>query len=78
MLSESFNFEATPSTFLFEDIHEKKMRIAMGKAFEELRENAHVDNYLAGSFKLPQKAEDNLSSDVNVPEPKVRTARSPK
>ncbi len=34
---------------LSEDILEKKMRIAMGRAFNKLRDNAQIDNFLKGT-----------------------------
>ena len=34
---------------LSEDILEKKMRIAMGRAFSRLRDNAQIDNFLKGT-----------------------------
>ncbi len=34
---------------LRKDIHEKKLRIAMAEQFEKLRENAQIDNFLAGT-----------------------------
>jgi len=34
---------------LRKDIHEKKLRIAMAEQFEELRENAQIDNFLVGT-----------------------------
>ena len=43
---------------LYRDIHEKKLRIAMAKTFDQLKEDsAHVDNFLAGNIKLPKKEE---------------------
>lgn len=40
--------------FIYEDIHEKKQRIAMGREFERLQEEAHVDNFLAGTSHRPK------------------------
>ena len=40
---------------LYEDIHEKKMRIAMGKYFRNLQNIAHIDNYLAGTVHSPKR-----------------------
>ncbi|MEM9660632.1 MAG: peptidylprolyl isomerase, partial [Planctomycetota bacterium] len=43
---------------LYRDIFEKKLRIAMGKKFEEIQANARVDNYLAGISNAPAKRAD--------------------
>ena len=40
---------------LCNDIHEKKMRIAMGKYFRNLQNTAHIDNYLAGTVHSPKR-----------------------
>ena len=37
------------------DIHEKKLRVAMGKAFENIKDNSHVDNFLTGEMKASNK-----------------------
>jgi parvulin-like peptidyl-prolyl isomerase len=39
---------------IFEDIHEKKLRVEMASAFENLREGAMIDNYLAGTSHSPK------------------------
>jgi hypothetical protein len=40
---------------LYRDIVEKKTRMAMGECFEDLQDNATVDNYLAGTTRSPKK-----------------------
>ena len=65
------NFEEVKK-FLFEDIHEKKMRIAMAETFKQMKDNAHVDNYLAGNIKLPKKDQLDAEADARIPVPKVR------
>jgi hypothetical protein len=40
---------------LYRDIHEKKLRMAMGQKFEEINARARVDNYLAGTSHQPPK-----------------------
>jgi parvulin-like peptidyl-prolyl isomerase len=57
--------------FLYEDIHEKKLRIAMARTFEQLKENAHIDNYLVGNIKLPKIKAQDAEADARVPVPKV-------
>lgn len=38
---------------LLQDIMEKKIRVAMGKRYDEIYRNARVDNYLAGTTQAP-------------------------
>ena len=40
---------------LVRDIFEKKLRLAMSRKFDELRENSRIDNYLAGTSHAPHK-----------------------
>ncbi len=40
---------------LHRDIFEKKLRMAMGRKFEEINERARVDNYLAGTSQAPEQ-----------------------
>ncbi len=56
---------------LYRDIHEKKMRLIMAKTFEDMQENAKVDNFLAGTSKLPKREEQALVEDPDVPQPKI-------
>ena len=39
---------------LHEDIHEKKLRMAMAEQFTNLQEAAQIDNYLAGTSQSPR------------------------
>lgn len=41
--------------FLMADLQEKKLRIEMAKRFDELKAQAKVDNYLAGTSNAPQQ-----------------------
>ncbi len=59
---------------LYADIHEKKLRVAMGKAFENIKDNSHVDNFLTGEMKasnkrVPQSPE--AAAPKGMPVPKV-------
>jgi parvulin-like peptidyl-prolyl isomerase len=40
---------------LYEDIFEKKLRMAMSNKFEEIRSHARIDNYLAGTSQSPDR-----------------------
>ncbi len=42
---------------IFEDVHEKKLRLAMGDCFQQLQDEATIDNYLAGSSRVPKRQE---------------------
>lgn len=61
---------------LHRDIFEKKLRMAMGRKFEEINERARVDNYLAGTSQAPAKpkAEQPVRTDAAV-RPTVGTTR---
>ncbi len=56
---------------LYRDIHEKKLRLAMAKTFDDLKDASRIDNYLSGTSKVPKKEEQNLSVEPGVPLPKV-------
>jgi parvulin-like peptidyl-prolyl isomerase len=40
---------------LYQDIFEKKLRMAMGTKFDDIKENARIDNFLAGTSQSPDK-----------------------
>jgi len=41
---------------LFDDIHEKKLRVAMAQEFERIKNSSQIDNFLAGTTQSPKKA----------------------
>jgi parvulin-like peptidyl-prolyl isomerase len=45
---------ADVKNLLYDDIHEKKIRLAMAEEFNRLRESAQIDNYLAGTTQSPK------------------------
>ncbi len=47
---------ASVRDLLYEDIHEKKLRLAMAEYFEQLQQSATIDNFLAGTTQSPKKA----------------------
>lgn len=60
---------------IFRDIQEKKLRVAMARAFDDLKDNSHVDNFVTGELKAPKKVERGLEEiplDPGVPLPRVR------
>ena len=40
---------------IYDDLREKKMRVAMTSEFANLEDKAHIDNYLAGTMKTPSQ-----------------------
>jgi parvulin-like peptidyl-prolyl isomerase len=41
---------------LYEDIHEKKIRLAMAEEFDRIRDSAQIDNYLAKTSQSPKSS----------------------
>jgi len=41
---------------IYEDLHEKKLRLVMAEEFTRLEDEARIDNYLAGTSKAPVKS----------------------
>jgi len=60
---------------IYRDIHEKKLRLAMARAFDNLKDGSHVDNFLTGDIKSAKKAlpPQQKSIDPGVSLPKVQT-----
>ncbi len=42
-------------SLIAEDVHEKKMRLKMTSEFDRLKDQARIDNYLAGTSQSPQR-----------------------
>jgi parvulin-like peptidyl-prolyl isomerase len=55
---------------LYQDIYEKKLRMAMAAKFEEIRSKARIDNFLAGTSQAPER----VKPDANPAAPNVDTA----
>jgi hypothetical protein len=55
---------ATVKDQLQADIHEKKLRLAMADAFENMKGEATIDNYLAGKIHAPKREKDLLAEDA--------------
>ena len=53
---------------IFEDLREKKLRLAMANCYEDLHEAATIDNYLAGTSQSPKRGN-------SAPPAKVSTLR---
>lgn len=48
---------------LYSDIFEKKLRLAMSQKFDEIRTNARIDNFLAGTSQSPERAKPEAKSN---------------
>jgi parvulin-like peptidyl-prolyl isomerase len=55
---------------LYQDIFEKKLRMAMAAKFEEIRSKARIDNFLAGTSQAPER----VKPETNPAAPNVDTA----
>jgi parvulin-like peptidyl-prolyl isomerase len=42
-------------SLIYEDVHEKKCRVAMSREFDKIKDNARIDNYLANKSQSPQR-----------------------
>ena len=51
---------------LYQDLFEKKMRLAMAEAFERVRSESRVDNYLAKTSRSPATKQASSRRDENV------------
>jgi hypothetical protein len=40
---------------LYKDLHEKKLRLAMAREFDRLKESAQIDNFLAGTSQAGRR-----------------------
>ncbi len=58
---------------LYQDIFEKKLRLAMSEKFDAIREHARIDNYLAGTSQSP----DRVKPDQAQAAPRVDSAVRP-
>jgi len=46
---------ATVRNDIYEDIHEKRLRLAMAEGFSQLQDEAAIDNYLANTTRTPKR-----------------------
>jgi len=40
---------------IYDDIHEKKLRLAMGREFERMKDESRIDNFLEGTSHAPER-----------------------
>jgi hypothetical protein len=52
---------------LYQDIFEKKLRLAMSDKFAEIRTKARIDNYLAGTSQAPERVRDQRAGTAGTP-----------
>jgi len=63
---------------LYQDIYEKKLRLAMNEKFEEIRSHARIDNYLAGTSQSPDRVKDKANTtDASRVDTAVRPTSGP-
>jgi parvulin-like peptidyl-prolyl isomerase len=63
-------------SLIYEDVHEKKMRVKMTNEFDRLKDDARIDNYLAGTSQTPQRntaRAGQRSNDVSASGPPGKT-----
>jgi parvulin-like peptidyl-prolyl isomerase len=62
---------------LYEDIYEKKLRLAMSNKFDEIRSHARIDNYLAGTSQSPERVKTDSQADTTHVDAAVRPTSGP-
>ncbi len=65
---------AEVKSLIYADIHEKKLRVAMAKAFESLKDNSQVDNFFTNEMKPKKKPlvqTPETAIETGLPIPKV-------
>ena len=62
---------------LQQDIYEKKLRIAMGEKFEEIRTRARIDNFLAGTSQAPERVKPTAGADATRVDTAVQPTAAP-
>jgi parvulin-like peptidyl-prolyl isomerase len=58
---------------LYQDIYEKKLRMAMNDKFDEIRAQARIDNFLTGTSQAPERVKPNSTAGT----PRIDTAVHP-
>ncbi len=58
-----------------DDVFEKKQRIAMARTFEELKDRARIDNWLAGTMQSPNRRVDYKTSVDAAMQPNGRQGK---
>ena len=51
---------------LYQDIFEKKLRMAMSDKFDDIRTKARIDNFLAGTSQSPDRVKPDAAGDVTT------------
>jgi hypothetical protein len=45
---------AEAKSFIYEDVHEKKLRLQMANEFDRIKDDSRIDNYLTGASQSPK------------------------
>lgn len=69
-------FDAVKSE-LYRDIHEKKLRLAMAKEFDRLKESSQIDNFLAGTSQAGQLLNPRTASQASLEQAAPAPAAKP-
>ncbi len=59
---------------IYADLHELKLRVAMANCYQQLKENATIDNYLAGTVHSPNRSA-RLRTGARSPAPRRTSSR---
>jgi parvulin-like peptidyl-prolyl isomerase len=51
---------------IYADVHQKKTKMLMTRQFDQIREVAQIDNYLAGTTQAPEQGRPSMSIDPRV------------
>jgi parvulin-like peptidyl-prolyl isomerase len=62
---------------LRQDIFEKKLRLAMGEKFDDIRAKARIDNFLAGTSQSPDRVKPEAGKDTPRMDEAVRQTSAP-
>ena len=62
---------------IYNDIFEKKQRIAMAEEFNRLRESAQIDNFLAGTTQSPNKKASHTTAAAGGATARIAGAKIP-
>jgi hypothetical protein len=62
---------------LYQDIFEKKLRMAMGEKFDEIRSKSRIDNFLAGTSQAPDRVKPNAANATPRVDEAVRQTSGP-
>lgn len=62
--------------FIYADVQQKKTKMLMTRQFDQIREGAQIDNYLAGTTQAPESGRPSMSLDPRVEQTGAAEPRS--